>query len=141
VPAIAPTTVPRWASASLRIATENLTVEEVSEALKLKPTQTRNAEGEPSFAVWIYEAPLDSAASVEDHLYLLVERLRDRLTALREIVALANVEIWLSAFAGSQSVSAVLNSQVLAELGALGIDVVLDLHGTKPSADPAIVSG
>lgn len=81
--------------------------------------------------VWIYEAGLEPSAPLEDHLYFLVERLRDRYAGLAELAKIANVELWLSTFAGSSGASAIINSQVMSELGELGVDIVFDLHALK----------
>lgn len=116
-----------WALASLRIASDELSADAISERLDLRATSTRAAEGEPAFTVWMYETGLGPSAAIDDHLYILVERLRDRGDALAELCERANVEIWLSYSPGvTGKRSAVFDHKVLAELGALGIDLVLD---------------
>jgi hypothetical protein len=116
-----------WASASLRIASETVTVEAISDQLGLVPTSTRTAEGEPAFVVWMLESDLAPSSPLEDHLYILMERLRDLHDALAELAVCANVEVWLGyspAVGGHRN--AIFGHQVLAELGALGIDLVFD---------------
>jgi len=116
-----------WAQASLRIASDRMSADAISEALGLRPTSTRTSEGEPSFAVWVFESGLDPTAPIEDHLYLLMERLRERHDQLTLVADAANVEIWLSfSPAGTSGRSAVFDHRVLGELGALGVDLVLD---------------
>lgn len=116
-----------WAQASLRIATEEMTAETITELLGMKPTAKRLSEGEPSFTVWALDSGLDPSAPLEDHLYFLAERLSDHHEGLTEVVSRANVEIWLSYSRGSAAPrSAVFGHELLAEIGSLGIDLVLD---------------
>src|SRR5262245_19584720 len=91
------------------------------------PSTAREAEGEPAFTVWVLESGLDSSPPIEDHLYILMAGLRDRHDAMRELARRANVEVWLSFSPDSSSArSAILDHRVLAELGDLGIDLVLE---------------
>ena len=118
-----------WASASLRIATDELTCDAVTELIGLYPTSTRSAEGEPAFAVWMLESDLEASSSIEDHLYILMERLRDHRGAISSLAERATVEVWLSYSPDASATrTSVLDHQVLSELGALGIDVVLDQY-------------
>lgn len=117
-----------WALASLRIASETLDAEEIGDLLGLRATSTRTSEGEPAFAVWMLESGLSPSAPVEDHLYILMERLSGHHDAVRQLVETATVEIWMSFSPGDRHRSAVVNSGVLADLGTLGIDVVLDAY-------------
>jgi len=61
-----------WALASLRIASETLTPDEIGELLDLRATSSRTSEGEPAFSVWMFESGLPPTAPVEDHLYILM---------------------------------------------------------------------
>ena len=82
-----------WASASLRIATDELTCDAVTDHIGLRPTSTRSAEGEPAFAVWMLESDLEASSSIEDHLYILMERLRDHRDAISTLAERATVEV------------------------------------------------
>jgi len=116
-----------WAYASLRIASETLGVDAITEQLGLVPTSTRTAEGEPAFAVWMLESGLSPTSPLEDHLYILMERLRDRHEVLAELAQSANVEVWLGySPAPGGFRNAIFDHRVLAELGSLGIDLVFD---------------
>lgn len=117
-----------WALASLRIASETLTPDEIGELLGLRATSSRTSEGEPAFSVWMFESGLSPNAAVEDHLYILMEQLSDRKEPLRQLVDTATVEIWLSFSPGERHRSAVLDSKVLSAAGDLGLDVVLDAY-------------
>lgn len=117
-----------WALASLRIASETLSPDEIGELLDLRATSTRTSEGEPAFSVWMFESGLSPEDPVEDHLYILMERLGDRREALRELVDTATVEVWLSFSPGERHRSAVINAKVLSRVGELGLDVVLDAY-------------
>lgn len=116
-----------WATASLRIASDQLSTEAISERLGLRPTSTRSAEGEPAFSVWVRASGIEPSASIEDHLYILIEELRDHSRALVELCECSTVEVWLSfsSAAGSRRPS-VVDHGALAELGQMGIDLVLD---------------
>ncbi len=129
-----------WAMASLRIATDDLTCDEITERLGVRPSSTRVAEGEPSFAVWVLDSGIEASSSVEDHLYLLVERLRDHWRELRDLAEHATVEVWLSYSPDASGArTSVLTHKVLSEIGGLGIDLVLDPYPvrTKPERSPA----
>ena len=117
-----------WALASLRIASETLAADEIGDLLELRATSTRTSEGEPAFAVWMFESGLSPSAPVEDHLYILMEHLSDHGDAIRQLVEMATVEIWLSFSPGDRHRSAVIDSKVLADIGSLGIDVVFDAY-------------
>jgi hypothetical protein len=120
-----------WALASLRIVSETLSGEGISELLGIRPTSGRVSEGDPAFTVWMLDSGLDSNAAIEDHLYILVERLHDRENAIRQLVETATVEIWLSLSPGTRRRPAVLNHEVLTAVGSLGIDLVLDPYAPK----------
>lgn len=122
----APEPVGVWASASLRIASETLRREAIGELLGMRATTSRTSEGEPFFTVWVLESGLEPSAGLADHLYILVERLRDRSEAIRTLCETATVEIWLSFSAVGTSTTAVLDHGLLAEIGALGVDLVLE---------------
>ena len=99
-----------WALASLRIASETLSPDEIGELLGLRATSSRTSEGEPAFSVWMFESGLSPNAAVEDHLYILMEQLSDRREPLRQLVDTATVEIWLSFSPGERHRSAVLDA-------------------------------
>ncbi len=115
-----------WAQASLRIASDTLNGDAISELLGMSPSSTRTSEGEPTFTVWMHDQRLEPSVAIEDHVYLLADELRDREEALAGLSEVATVEIWLSFSAGRRHVPAVLDSALLARLGALGVDLVLD---------------
>jgi hypothetical protein len=115
-----------WATASLRIASDQLSADAIGERLGLRATSTRSAEGEPVFSVWVMESGLEPSAPLEDHLYILLEQLRDRREVMVELAEGSTVEVWLSFSSGDASHTAVFNHQSLVELGGLGIDLVLD---------------
>lgn len=129
-----------WAMASLRIATDDLTCDEITERLEVRPSSTRIAEGEPSFAVWVLDSGLEATSSLEDHLYILVERLRDHGRELRELAEHATIEVWLSYSPGAAGGrTSVLDHRVLSEIGGVGADLVLDPYPVKarPERSPA----
>lgn len=116
-----------WATATLRIASDELSTEAIGELLGLRPSSTRSAEGEPAFSVWVKESGLEPSAAIEDHLYILIEQLRDRADRVAELCERSTVEVWLSFSPGTSSRRpSVVNHQSLVELGQLGIDLVLD---------------
>jgi hypothetical protein len=117
-----------WAQASLRIASEIMSAEAISDLLGLKPSNQRTSDGDPPFVVWMLESGLAPSAAVEDHLYILMERLNTAGPALSRLCETSTVEIWLSLSAGDRHRSAVLSHRVLGELGRLGIDLVLDAY-------------
>ncbi|MEZ5322141.1 MAG: DUF4279 domain-containing protein [Microthrixaceae bacterium] len=131
-----PTAYGAWALASLRIASETILAEEIGERLGLRPTSWRQSEGEPAFVVWIFESGMAPSAPLEDHLYILMERLAERRDALMALVDDATVEIWLSFSTGSNSRTAVLNADLLSRVSAAGIDLVLDPYPQASARRP-----
>lgn len=119
-------TLPQWATASLRIATELLTVDEISDRLDLRPTSWRVSDGDPEFTVWMHESALETSAPIEDHLYLLMERLRERKDALAALSESATAEIWLSFSVSDTAGESILDHRVLSEIADVGCDLVLD---------------
>lgn len=121
------TTGRSWAQASLRIASERLRADAIGELLGRRPSTARESEGDPTFTVWVLESGLDPSAPPEDHLYILMEGLRDVRDALAGLARDANCEVWLSFSPGEGTHRpAILDHAVLAELGELGIDLVLE---------------
>lgn len=123
--------LPQWATASLRIATELLTVDEITDQLDLQPTSWRMSDGEPVFTVWMYESTLETSAPIEDHLYLLMERLRERHDALAALSDSATAEIWLSFSVSEFASESILDHRVLGEVASAGCDLVLDPQQSK----------
>jgi len=120
-----------WATASLRIASDELSADSIGERLGLRASSSRSAEGEPAFSVWVMESGLEPSAPLEDHLYILLEQLRDRTEVLCELAESSNVEVWLSfSPAAAHQRTSVFNHEALVELGELGIDLVLDPYPT-----------
>ena len=117
-----------WGTASLRIASDTLSVEEISDRLGLRPTSARSQEGERTFTVWMYDAGLSPREPVEDHVVILLERLRDCADALRGISETANVEIWVSFSPGPRQRSAVIDARTLQAMASFGIDLVVDTY-------------
>lgn len=133
-----------WSSASLRIAADGMSVDAITELVGLRPTASRASGGDTSFAVWVLDSDLEPTAAVEDHLYILVERVRDCRAELRRLSESATVEMWLSFSpdAGARRPS-VLDAKVLGELAELGIDLVLDpypMTGRRDRPSPAPTS-
>jgi hypothetical protein len=127
-----------WATASLRIASDQLSADSIGERLGLRPSSTRAAEGEPAFSVWVMESGLEPSAPLEDHLYILMEQLRDRRDLLVELAEESNVEIWLSFSPGDVAGgTSVFTHDSIVELGELGVDLVFDpspAGGKRPRA-------
>lgn len=117
-----------WGSASLRIASDTLSVEEISERLGLRATITRSNDSDRTFTIWMHDAGLPPTEPVDDQLVILLERLRDRATALRELAETANVELWVSFSPGPRHRSAVIDARTLEMIASLGIDLVVDTY-------------
>lgn len=127
-----------WASASLRVASDHLTPDQISEFLGLRPTTARQSDGQPTFAVWLHESFLDSRADIADHLFVLVEELAERRAAVQRLESLATVEIWLTwstAAAPGRAAAgpAVLPSKLLHDIADMGIDLVIESYTSRGS--------
>ncbi|NLA37214.1 MAG: DUF4279 domain-containing protein, partial [Actinobacteria bacterium] len=76
----------------------------------------------------MYDAGLSTSEPIEDHVVILLERLRDCAAALRELAETANVEIWVSFSPGPRERSAVIGARTLETIASFGLDLVVDTY-------------
>ena len=129
----------KWYEVSLRIAGDKLDLNELTSRLALEPTRTGHA-GEPitthphsaryKKAVWIWRATSDSSIPFEHQLRKALSVLETCAEQLRQLAGEAGIEVyWFLGFAsGNGQGMATFSSETLQRIGALGIDLVLDLY-------------
>ncbi|MFI1398636.1 DUF4279 domain-containing protein [Streptomyces sp. NPDC020681] len=132
----------KWSAGSLRITSRTISAEEISEALGLDP-HDKFEQGSlaipcnpDSFrresSVWILTSGLGSDRWPDEHAAALIKLLEGRHEALARLAADCEVELLLGFGSENGQGGCVLPSDLLKEVGLLGIDVVLDLYPPTP---------
>jgi hypothetical protein len=126
-------------SVALRISGTDLDLAEVSDTLKLKPTQTR-VKGQPRYSsdyiwpesVWEYEVrPGEDKVmwdSLEDGLQTLISAFVLREAALRNYQRRFKVFLWCGDFSSSFGGGPRLSPQILKALGDFGVELILETY-------------
>lgn len=129
----------RWFRASLRISSETLRPEGISEKLCLTPTRT-HAKGEPrgrhadpawpvwAQSLWLLESPLGDDCAAEQHLKWLVETVEPKLSALRELSKTHRVDLFCAFSSESGQGGFTLDASILQRISRLEIPLTLDLY-------------
>lgn len=133
-------------SVALRIRGTDLDLAEVSDRLKLKPTQTR-VKGQPRSSsddvwresVWEYEVrPGDGKPdwdSLEDGLQTVISAFASREGELRNFQQRYKVFLWCGHFSSSFDGGPTLPPQILKALADFGVELILDSYS---SCDPDV---
>ncbi|HEY1180333.1 MAG TPA: DUF4279 domain-containing protein [Phytomonospora sp.] len=131
----------KWSAGAIRIASRTVNADEISERLGLVPdeqyergslTNPRNPSS-PRYDsnLWIRKSGLGSDADLVEHVVALVRLAGGRRDQLRLLSADCDFELFLG-FSGDGQGGCVLPARLLAEIGALGFDAVLDLYPPEP---------
>ncbi|MGW7411775.1 DUF4279 domain-containing protein [Streptomyces sp. NPDC054863] len=141
---VAPVT--KWSAGSIRITSRTVSAAGISARLGIAPdeqfergglTSPRNPAGTRREAsVWIRQSGLHDDSGLADHVRTLVEHLRGRRAELTALSADCELELHLGFGSENGQGSSVLPAHLLAEVGALGLDVVLDLY--PPESVPTV---
>ncbi|MFE6822325.1 DUF4279 domain-containing protein [Streptomyces sp. NPDC057690] len=134
----------KWSVGSIRITSPTVRAEEVSVRLGIVPDEQfergslmspRNPRSHRrESSVWIRRSGLGSDHRLEEHvaaLLRLVDGCREELTRL---AADGELELYLGFGSEDGQGGCVLPAQLLAEVGGLGFDIVLDLYPPTPEA-------
>lgn len=144
-----PTTNPpmpesKWSAGSLRIVSRTITVEEISAVLGIQPDDHFEHGGldiacnpdtfRRERSVWILKSGLGSDRWLQEHAEALVRRLEGQREALGRLAESCDLELFLGFGSESGQGGCVLPARLLAEIGSLGLDVVLDLYPPDEAA-------
>jgi hypothetical protein len=126
-------------SVALRISGNDLDLAEVSDTLKLKPTQTR-VKGQPRSSsddvwpesMWEYEVrPGEEKAmwdSLEDGLQTVISAFVSRQTTLRNYQRRYKVFLWCGDFSSSFGGGPTFSPQILKALADFGVELMLETY-------------
>jgi hypothetical protein len=128
-------------SVALRISGTDLDLAEVSDTLKLKPTQTR-VTGQPRSpnsvwreSMWEYEVrPGDDESSwdsLEKGLHAIISVFGSREKEIRNDQQKYSVLLWCGHFTGSFDGGPTLSPQILKDLGDFGVELILDTYARE----------
>ncbi len=133
-----------WAQASLRIFSDSVTFEWISEQLELDPDHGGNA-GEPGpgtsirrSTLWVLTSRLSSEHLLDEHIQHLLSRLQSRLVGLAAVAEECRMELFAGVFADDGQISETVPWETLRTLGDRHIDLDLDLY---PAEAPEALIG
>ncbi|MFF4139657.1 DUF4279 domain-containing protein [Streptomyces mirabilis] len=134
----------KWSAGSIRITSRTVRADEISARLGIAPDEgfeqgslmsprnPRSARRESS--VWIRWSGLGNDSGLEEHVAALVRLVRDCREELTRLAVECELELFLGCGSENGQGGCVLPAHLLAEVGGLGLDVVLDLYPPTPDA-------
>ncbi|SRR5579883_559086 len=133
----------KWARGSIRIISESMTAQEISDAVGLQPTrmvekgtqaQTRSGKGAIwTASTWLLDSGLPSTAPGEEHVETLVRILESREETIGQLAARCRIELFIGYSSDNGQGSLVFDHGILRRLAQLPVDIVLDLY--PPTAE------
>lgn len=130
--------VKKWSAGAIRITSRTVTADEISGRLGIaadqqferdslmSPRNPTSARRETS--VWIKRSGLPDDSGLADHVRALVDLAGGRREALVGLSVDCNLELCLGFGSENGQGGCVLPAHLLCEVGALGLDIVLDLY-------------
>ncbi len=138
-----------WAAGSIRIMSRTVRADEISARLGIVPDELfeqgslmsprnpRSARRESS--VWIRRSGLGSDSELEEHVAALVRVVSGSREELMRLSAECDLDLFLGFGSESGQGACVLPARLLAEVGGLGLTVVLDLY--PPTSEVGVMGG
>jgi len=131
-----------WSSVSLRVTSQTLTSAAIVARLSAKASVGKD-RGDPKSksspqagvhdrALCIFSSPLESA-SLKEELDWLVDFIRSRQDALADLGQACSFDAWIGYSSGSGQAGLTIGHELLALLGDLRIDLVLDVYAREDS--------
>lgn len=130
--------VDAWAAAAIRIASRELSPEEITKRLGVPPTSEflkgtlmspRNAASRHrSKHLWVLDSGVPETAPMSDHLAALRLILEPRRDALRSLGEAVTIDLFLGYHQSSTQGSFTVDASLVRLLGEIGAAVVLDIH-------------
>ncbi|MFE9469305.1 DUF4279 domain-containing protein [Streptomyces virginiae] len=140
--------VAKWSAGSIRITSRRVSAGEISDRLEITADQQferdslmspRNpASARRETSVWIRRSGLADDSDLTDHVRTLVELVDGVRDELASLSVDCNMELCLGFGSENGQGGCLLPARLLAEVGALGLDIVLDLY--PPETAPTVVS-
>jgi hypothetical protein len=129
----------KWYKVSLRLMGDNLPVETLEEDLKLSPSYVgkrgEHINGNPKYAknqtnVWVWNYPANSDVEFEEQIEGLLNILEPKIGALKEILAMPEVEgeLFLGFSSDNGQGGAFFSPVLLRRIADCGLSVLLDLY-------------
>lgn len=133
----------KWNSASICIASDSMTPQEIGNFLGLKETRSYE-KGEPisrrnpggpkrTENIWSLKSGVDESISLEFHLEKLAKLIEMKKDKFSFLLSKCQIEIFCGFSSDSGQGGFVLKSDLLKKLTKIPIDIVLDLY--PPEAD------
>ena len=127
----------KWATATLRVASQTKTVEDITHTVGIAPTSVRR-QGEPvtyrhpnaplrSEPIWLLESGLGESEPLERHIGRLLDHVERNLSGFKQLSSDCSVEIRCAFSSANGQGGLVLDADLLRRLTMLPIDLVIDL--------------
>ncbi|MFB6781538.1 DUF4279 domain-containing protein [Streptomyces sp. NPDC056352] len=139
----------KWSGGSIRITSRTVRAEEISVRLGIVPDEQLEqgslmSPRNPSSArretsVWIRRSGLGSDSQLEEHVAALVRLVNGCHQELTRLSVDCDLELYLGFGSENGQGGCVLPAHLLAKVGRLGLDVVLDLY--PPTSEVSVVGG
>ena len=135
----------RWTKLTLRVTSNVLTAEEIANGLSAKPTLSVNKGDQVSArspgagihgrAMCVFNCPLSSEATIDEHLDWLVQFLRQQASGIEAVADKCEFDVRIGFSSGSGQGGFVLAADALAVLARFGADLFVDLYPPEDDAD------
>lgn len=128
----------KWATAALRIHSQDLTTEKISALLGRQPTRAfakgeRMSPRNPSSAVfgehlWILESGETTLTPIENHIATLVTFIEEKLSFLTALAETCEMDIFCGYSPSGEQGGFTLDGKILTALTAIPLDLVFDIN-------------
>ncbi|MCP4265354.1 MAG: DUF4279 domain-containing protein [Candidatus Brocadiaceae bacterium] len=135
----------KWSSASLRISSESITLNEICEELNTRatcshekgtPVNPRNSNSPlRQENLWILKSSLDDTLPLEKHIEELVNFLEEKIDVLKKMLPKCEIEMFCGFSSTCGQGGCVLASDLLKRISLFPIDIVLDLYPPEVSGN------
>jgi len=136
----------RWVKVSLCIRSKTLDADHIHQAIGVKPSRLGNRgelvskrspqAGVRDHALCIFESPLASSDTLQEHLDWLSNFLKTHGASLRSLAKACDFDVRIGFSSGSGQGGFVLDSAPLGDLAALGIALYVDLYPSEGDGAP-----
>ena len=130
----------KWSKASLRIFSQTLTAEEITDRLQLTPSRSHTKGLQKSSRVqiswkehlWLLECPLGDESDLTRHLRWLLDKVETKADVLSNLSGDCRLDFFCGFASENGQGGFTLDPTTLARLAALKIPVSLNLHPPGP---------
>lgn len=127
-----------WVLASLRICSDNVTLEQISQQLRAQPSQSHKL-GDPvnrrrplglhfKRHVWILDSSIASKEPVKEHLNELMLFIEDRAQEVLQLLPNCDFDIVCAYAPSGEQGSFVMPASLVKRLGAFPVNLVVDVY-------------